>query len=218
MISYYDIRDAKTAMQHLQSKVVRGRKLDIHYSIPKDNPSEKDQNQGTLVVFNLDPCTTDGELLQIFGQFGEIKEIRATPNKKHHKFIEFYDVRHAEKAMKCLNKTEIKVTIIHQFYLFVLKATHTCHFSTFISLLDLRPFPLFLGFFRVLLIYLVFILQGKKIKIEPSRPGGGVRKTPVHGHQHHLGLHSGVPSTFADHQGDDSLPQPQVKVQLIPKY
>jgi hypothetical protein len=32
-----------------------------------------------------------------------------TPNKKHHKFIEFYDVRDAEKAMKHLNKTEIKV-------------------------------------------------------------------------------------------------------------
>lgn len=38
----------------------------------------------------------------------EIKEIRETPNKKHHKFIEFYDVREAEKAMKMLNKTEIK--------------------------------------------------------------------------------------------------------------
>ena len=35
MISYFDIRDAKTAMQNLQNKVVRGRKLDIHYSIPK---------------------------------------------------------------------------------------------------------------------------------------------------------------------------------------
>jgi len=52
---------------------------------------------------------------------GEVKEIRETPNKKHHKFIEFYDVRDAEKAMRHLNKTEIR---------------------------------------------------GKKIKIEPSRPGG----------------------------------------------
>lgn len=139
MISYFDIRDAKTAMQNLQNKVVRGRKLDIHYSIPKDNPSEKDQNQGTLVVFNLDPSTTDEELMEIFGQYGEIKEIRATPNKKHHKFIEFFDVRHAEKAMKCLNKTEIK---------------------------------------------------GKKIKIEPSRPGGGVRKNAQFMHHGHTGVGS----------------------------
>jgi len=125
MISYFDIRHAKNAMRHLQGKVLRRRKLDIHYSIPKDNPSEKDQNQGTLVVFNLDPSTTNEELKTIFGSFGEIKEIRETPNKKHHKFIEFYDVRDADQALKTLNKTDIK---------------------------------------------------GKKIKIEPSRPGGA-RKT-----------------------------------------
>jgi RNA recognition motif-containing protein len=124
MISYYDIRHAKNAMRHLQAKVLRRRKLDIHYSIPKENPSEKDQNQGTLVVFNLDPATMNEELKAIFETYGEIKEVRETPNKKHHKFIEFYDVRDAEKAMKILNKTEIR---------------------------------------------------GKKIKIEPSRPGG-VRK------------------------------------------
>ena len=121
MISYFDIRHSKNAMRNLQGKLLRRRKLDIHYSIPKDNPSEKDQNQGTLVVFNLDPSISTDELRSIFGVFGEIKEIRETPNKKHHKFIEFYDVRDAEKAMKQLNKTEIKC---------------------------------------------------KKIKIEPSRPGG----------------------------------------------
>jgi len=121
MISYFDIRHAKGAMRNLQGKQLRRRKLDIHYSIPKDNPSEKDQNQGTLVVFNLDPTITTDELRTIFGDYGEIKEIRETPNKKHHKFIEFYDVREAEAAMKNLNKTEIK---------------------------------------------------SKKIKIEPSRPGG----------------------------------------------
>lgn len=128
MISYYDIRHAKNAMRHLQNKVLRRRKLDIHYSIPKDNPSEKDQNQGTLVVFNLDPSVTNDELKEIFGNYGEIKEIRETPNKKHHKFIEFYDVRDAEEAMKHLNKTEIR---------------------------------------------------SKKIKIEPSRPGG-IRKNLAH--------------------------------------
>lgn len=129
MISYYDIRHAKNAMRHLQNKVIRRRKIDIHYSIPKENPSEKDQNQGTLVVFNLDPSTQNDELKAIFGQYGEIKEVRETPNKKHHKFIEFYDVRDAERAMKVLNKTEIK---------------------------------------------------GKKIKIEPSRPGGA-RKNAING-------------------------------------
>lgn len=137
MISYYDIRHAKTAMRSLQGKLLRRRKLDIHYSIPKDNPSEKDQNQGTLVVFNLDPSISKEELKEIFGVHGEIKEIRETPNKRHHKFIEFYDVRCAEQAMKVLNKTEIK---------------------------------------------------SKKIKIEPSRPGG--RKANLHSTRDDNLLHS----------------------------
>ncbi|XP_021764156.1 protein MEI2-like 5 isoform X2 [Chenopodium quinoa] len=121
MISYYDIRDARSAMRALQNKPLRRRKLDIHFSIPKDNPSEKDINQGTLVVFNLDPSVSNEELRLIFGAYGEVKEIRETPHKKHHKFIEFYDVRAAEAALRALNRSDI---------------------------------------------------AGKRIKLEPSRPGG----------------------------------------------
>jgi RNA recognition motif-containing protein len=53
-----------------------------------------------------------------------VKEIRETPHKKHHKFIEFYDVRAAEAALKALNRSDI---------------------------------------------------AGKRIKLEPSRPGGARR-------------------------------------------
>ncbi|KAI4385078.1 hypothetical protein MLD38_003141 [Melastoma candidum] len=124
MISYYDIRAARTAMRALQNKPLRRRKLDIHFSIPKDNPSEKDINQGTLVVFNLDASVSNDELRQIFGVYGELKEIRETPHKRHHKFVEFYDVRAAEAALRALNRSEI---------------------------------------------------AGKRIKLEPSRPGGARR-------------------------------------------
>ncbi|KAJ4729046.1 Protein MEI2-like [Melia azedarach] len=124
MISYYDIRAARTAMRALQNKPLRRRKLDIHFSIPKDNPSEKDINQGTLVVFNLDASVSNDDLRQIFGAYGEVKEIRETPHKRHHKFIEFYDVRAAEAALRALNRSDI---------------------------------------------------NGKRIKLEPSRPGGARR-------------------------------------------
>ncbi|KAM5587784.1 hypothetical protein ABKV19_006298 [Rosa sericea] len=90
----------------------------------EDNPSEKDVNQGTLVVFNLDPSVSNEDLLQIFGAYGEVKEIRETPHKRHHKFIEYYDVRAAEAALKSLNRSDI---------------------------------------------------AGKRIKLEPSRPGGARR-------------------------------------------
>ncbi|XP_072978005.1 protein MEI2-like 2 isoform X1 [Typha angustifolia] len=124
MISYYDIRDARNAMRLLQNRPLRRRKLDIHFSIPKENPSDKDMNQGTLVIFNLDSSVSNDELRKIFGAYGEVKEIRETPHKRHHKFIEFYDVRAAEAALRSLNKSDI---------------------------------------------------AGKKIKLEPSRPGGARR-------------------------------------------
>ncbi|XP_068327228.1 protein MEI2-like 4 isoform X1 [Pyrus communis] len=107
MISFYDIRAARNAMKSLQNKPLRRRKLDIHYSIPKDNSSEKDVNQGTLVVFNLDSSVSNDELYQVFGVYGEIKEIRETPSRSHHKFIEFYDIRAANAALNALNNSEI---------------------------------------------------------------------------------------------------------------
>ncbi|KAL8161740.1 hypothetical protein V2J09_013229 [Rumex salicifolius] len=107
MISYYDIRSARNAMKALQNKSLRHRNLDIHYSIPKDYPSEKDVNQGTLVVFNLDSSVLNDELHRIFGVYGEIKEIHETPHISDCKFIEFYDMRAAEAALHALNQSEI---------------------------------------------------------------------------------------------------------------
>ena len=121
-----------------------------------------------MVVFNLDPSVSNEDLRQIFGAYGEVKEviilsiilnfllpslsrkhtlvyiictllfkleikingwmflqIRETPHKRHHKFIEYYDVRAAEAALKSLNRSDI---------------------------------------------------AGKRIKLEPSRPGGARRK------------------------------------------
>lgn len=127
MISYYDIRSSRAAMRTLQGHLLRRRKLDIHYSIPKENPSDRDVNQGTLVVFNLDPSVSNEQLRQLFSTCGEVREIRETPHKKHHKFVEYFDVRDAQNALRILNRAEI---------------------------------------------------AGKRIKIEPSRPGGARKPAP----------------------------------------
>ncbi|XP_013637201.1 protein MEI2-like 2 isoform X1 [Brassica napus] len=107
MISYYDIRASHAAMRALQNTLLRKRTLDIHFSIPKENPSEKDMNQGTLVIFNVDTTVSNDELLKLFGAHGEIREIRETPNRSFHRFIEYYDVRDAESALKALDRSEI---------------------------------------------------------------------------------------------------------------
>lgn len=51
-------------------------------------------------------------------------QIRETPHRSHHKFVEFYDIRAAEAALRALNRSDI---------------------------------------------------AGKRIKLEPSRPGGARR-------------------------------------------
>ncbi|KAK8530799.1 hypothetical protein V6N13_030739 [Hibiscus sabdariffa] len=73
----------------------------------EENQSEKDVNQRTVVVFNLDSSVSTDELQQIFCAFGEIKEIREIPHKHDHKFIEFYDVKAAEAAVHAMNRNDI---------------------------------------------------------------------------------------------------------------
>ncbi|XP_027341264.1 protein MEI2-like 1 isoform X2 [Abrus precatorius] len=107
MISYYDLRAAQNAMQALQNRPLRSRKLDIHYSIPKVNAPEKDIGHGTLMLSALDSSVSNDELKEIFGFYGEIKEIYEYQEMNHHKFIEFYDVRAAEAALRALNKIDI---------------------------------------------------------------------------------------------------------------
>jgi len=129
LISFFDLRHAQKAMTTLHNKPLpNGTTLEIQYHFLRDTGAmSKESNQGTLVIFNLDPSITNSELMELFGKHGEIKEIRESPNRKH-KFVEFYDVRCAEKAIKALNKTD---------------------------------------------------LHGRKIKIEPSRPGGSSKLEPT---------------------------------------
>ncbi|KAI8526965.1 hypothetical protein RHMOL_Rhmol12G0039700 [Rhododendron molle] len=64
-------------------------------------------NQGTIVVFNLDEGVNTARLKEIFEAFGPVKELRETPMKRQPRFIEFYDVRHASRALTQMNGKEI---------------------------------------------------------------------------------------------------------------
>lgn len=162
LATYYDLRHARAAVRALHSSAHFGRRLEAKFQCPSDHLAGANTNisaasvppctslpspfanQGTLVVFNLDNSTSAEDIRTLFSTMGDVKEIRATPNKKHHKFVEFYDVRDAERAMKTLNKTDV---------------------------------------------------NGKRIKIEISRPGGraasltrhmnGAAPIPKHHHHHH---------------------------------
>ncbi|KAK7340793.1 hypothetical protein VNO77_21506 [Canavalia gladiata] len=106
VISYYDLRAAQNAMRAHQNRLFSCKKFDIHYSNPKDSPSEKDMNQGTLAVFLYDASISNNELHCIFNVYGEIREIRESPHAHHQKLIEYYDVRAAGAALHALNKND----------------------------------------------------------------------------------------------------------------
>jgi hypothetical protein len=63
--------------------------------------------QGVVVVYNLDPDTTNEQLVWMFSRFGEVKDIQQAPQRSNQKFIEFFDVRHAAAALRAMNRAEL---------------------------------------------------------------------------------------------------------------
>jgi protein phosphatase 1 regulatory subunit 42 len=63
--------------------------------------------QGVVVVYNLDPDTTEEQLVWIFSRFGDVKDIQQAPLRSNQKFIEFWDVRHAAAALRAMNRAEL---------------------------------------------------------------------------------------------------------------
>ncbi|CAN8266447.1 unnamed protein product [Cochlearia groenlandica] len=130
-VHFYDLRDAKRAvreicgrhdMQHQQARsvwgppssssssargFVSGKAVWAQFVFPDTSAVHGGCNQGTLVIFNLHPQVSSLDLRHIFQIYGSIKELRETPYKKHQRFIEFYDVRHAALALDRMNGEEI---------------------------------------------------------------------------------------------------------------
>ncbi|XP_050276412.1 protein terminal ear1 homolog [Quercus robur] len=87
--------------------LIAGRPVWAHFVIPFAHAFPDGHNQGTIVIFNLDSQVSKTSLKEIFDAFGPVKELRETPSKKHQRFVEFYDVRDAAKALKEMNGKEI---------------------------------------------------------------------------------------------------------------
>ncbi|MED6223063.1 hypothetical protein PIB30_070358 [Stylosanthes scabra] len=87
--------------------LIAGRAVWSQYVLPACNVVPDGQNQGTVVVFNLDSEVSAENLKRVFEAFGPVREMRDTPSKKNQRFVEFYDVRDASKALKELDGKEI---------------------------------------------------------------------------------------------------------------
>lgn len=98
-ITYYDLRGAELAKRECHAMEFNGRKVDVHYSLPKDQDTSKrcdrDQNQGTLFMLlkRYPRAMTDLDFRNIYQEFGEIRSIRRYKDQKNARFLEFYDSR-----------------------------------------------------------------------------------------------------------------------------
>ncbi|KAJ3027851.1 hypothetical protein HDV00_010798 [Rhizophlyctis rosea] len=105
-LTYWDLRSAERALNELKGFEFRGRTVNIHYSLPKDDAPQhqkcdRDQNQGTLLVTHSSQAL-DNEHLRVFmSKFGDVKEVKDFKDAKR-KFVEFFDSRACVKAFDSL--------------------------------------------------------------------------------------------------------------------
>ncbi|RIA91973.1 hypothetical protein C1645_875104 [Glomus cerebriforme] len=103
-LSFYDIRAAEKAKVEMQNYEFGGRKIDVHYSLPKENEEmiycDRDKNQGTLFITLKEgkvPLDND-VLIRHFSQFGEVKVVREYRTHPNQRFVEFWDSRACTRA------------------------------------------------------------------------------------------------------------------------
>lgn len=113
-VSFYDLRHAITAKKQLNQWILNGRRLDVHFSLPRETlePSTKcdqNSNQGTLFIM-FDGEITICEIRNIFKKYGEIREI--IQNSKYIIFLEFFDSRCCRRAVEVMNNFKFGGTLI----------------------------------------------------------------------------------------------------------
>ncbi|MCE0481475.1 Serine/threonine-protein kinase tel1 [Datura stramonium] len=87
--------------------LIAGRAVWAQFTFPVTSALPDGNNQGTLVIFNLPTETSTASLRDIFQAFGHVKELRETPMKRHQRFVEFYDIRDAARALMEMNGNDL---------------------------------------------------------------------------------------------------------------
>ena len=103
LVRFYDLRAARRLRSsRLQ---IKSNTLIMSYGDAKPVSNvRKPPNNGTIVVFRLPQNITDEDLLGVFERFGEIRQIRSTPSNANQRFIEYWDIRDAAKALKATHR------------------------------------------------------------------------------------------------------------------
>lgn len=102
-VTYCDLRCATKALQEIPSQRLKGARLEAHYALPKNRPTEEEENQGTVFVA-LDGArngTIDtAELRALVEGWGvDVREVRSARGSQA-RFVECWDLRHSAKLVQ----------------------------------------------------------------------------------------------------------------------
>lgn len=100
-VMFYSMEDAQ-AMRVSTIYLCNQQIIKIFHNEQREKVKEP-INNGTIVIFRIPSDIEEKELYDIFSKFGKIRQIRNTPSKNSQKFIEYYDIRSAEKALNRYN-------------------------------------------------------------------------------------------------------------------
>ena len=103
-VFFFDIRAAIQMRSKINGHVMNRHALKGKFGpFSKVEYSKHPPNEGTIVIFNLPTDITTEQLISYFGIFGDIKDIRSSPNKQTQKFIEYYNINDAKRAKEEAN-------------------------------------------------------------------------------------------------------------------
>ena len=121
-VVYFDLRDSQTAFAHFKGRRVSGRDLSVqfctNYGGRRWHSLFYKHNRGSLVIsrknwgkiaVSMKNGFSAYKIYRMFKRYGEIRSF--DKNDKSHEgmvVIEYYDVRHAQNAMKALHAKKIK--------------------------------------------------------------------------------------------------------------
>ncbi|KAH8556256.1 hypothetical protein BGW37DRAFT_462559 [Umbelopsis sp. PMI_123] len=133
-VTYYDIRSAEQAKLAMQNTELNGRKIDVHYSLPKEEERKAkcdgDKNQGTLLftLVGTSHHIDNNELTNFLTRYGDVKSVRPSPLHgrynggtvdpvKSQRFVEFFDSRACIDCHDYLNGQEYQGGTVDLAYL-----------------------------------------------------------------------------------------------------
>ena len=100
LLEFYDLHHSMYYRSFLSLVKYQTQNLKVKYGPPRKMGEDgKPPNNGTIILFHISSSITNAQLSSVFSEFGEIRQIRTTPKKTTQRFIEFWDIRAAEKAV-----------------------------------------------------------------------------------------------------------------------